>query len=106
MKEEGDVYFSKDGTEVSDLERNEWWDGNERIDLSELIVGYERVKNGVEVKTGKCVEIKKERFRIEEGRGEVREGLKEDEWFKFLSLFRFDERVEEVVSDFLGILEM
>ncbi|MCZ2500423.1 segregation/condensation protein A, partial [Xylophilus sp. Kf1] len=60
MKEERDLYFTKHPTDLTHLETNESWDPNQTIDLTELIVAYQRVKNRVELNTPKSVEIKKE----------------------------------------------
>ena len=44
MKEERDLYFTKHPTDLTHLETNESWDPNQTIDLTELIVAYQRVK--------------------------------------------------------------
>ena len=43
MKEERDLYFTKHPTDLTHLETNES-DPNQTIDLTELIVAYQRVK--------------------------------------------------------------
>ena len=64
MKEERDLYFTKHPTDLTHLETNESWDPNQTIDLTELIVAYQRVKNRVELNTPKSVEIKKKPLRF------------------------------------------
>ena len=64
MKEERDLYFTKHPTDLTHLETNESWDPNQTIDLTELIVAYQRVKNRVELNTPKSVEIKKKHLRF------------------------------------------
>ena len=44
MKEERDFYFTKRPTDLSHLETDESWNPNHTIDLTELIVAYQRVK--------------------------------------------------------------
>lgn len=53
MKAERDLYFTKHPTDLSHLETNESWDKSNTIDLTELIVAYQRVKNRVEYHTPK-----------------------------------------------------
>ncbi|MDQ7182085.1 segregation/condensation protein A, partial [Staphylococcus epidermidis] len=106
MKEERDLYFTKHPTDLTHLETNESWDPNQTIDLTELIVAYQRVKNRVELNTPKSVEIKKETFTIQQATAQVTERLKQHESFNFFSLFTFHEPVEQVVTHFLAILEM
>lgn len=106
MKEERDLYFTKHPTDLTHLEINESWDPNQTIDLTELIVAYQRVKNRVELNTPKSVEIKKETFTIQQATAQVTERLKQHESFNFFSLFTFHEPVEQVVTHFLAILEM
>ena len=59
MKNERDCYYTKYPTDLSHLETDESWDPNQTIDLTELIVAYQRVKNRVELNTPKSVEIKR-----------------------------------------------
>ena len=106
MKNERDCYYTKYPTDLSHLETDESWDPNQTIDLTELIVAYQRVKNRVELNTPKSVEIKKETFTIQQATEQVTNRLKEHESFNFFSLFTFHEPVEQVVTHFLAILEM
>ena len=106
MKEERDHYFTKHPTDLSHLETDESWDPNQTIELTDLIVAYQRVKNRVELNTSKSVEIKKETFTIRQATEQVNERLKDNESFNFFSLFTFHEPVEQVVTHFLAILEM
>ena len=59
MKNERDCYYTKYPTDLSHLETDESWDPNQTIDLTELIVAYQRVKYRVELNTPKSVEIKR-----------------------------------------------
>ena len=59
MKDQRELYYTKYPTDLSHLETDESWDPNQTIDLTELIVAYQRVKNRVELNTPKSVEIKK-----------------------------------------------
>ncbi len=60
MKEERDFYFTKRPTDLSHLETDESWDPNHTIDLTELIVAYQRVKNRVELNTLNMLKIKRD----------------------------------------------
>ncbi|ADC87508.1 segregation/condensation protein A [Staphylococcus lugdunensis] len=106
MKAERDLYFTKHPTDLSHLETNESWDKSNTIDLTELIVAYQRVKNRVEYHTPKTVEISKETFTIEEATEIVTTRLRTQTAFNFFSLFTFHEPIEQVVTHFLAILEM
>ncbi len=106
MKEERDFYFTKRPTDLSHLETDESWDPNHTIDLTELIVAYQRVKNRVELNTPKSVEIRKETFTIQQATEQVTSRLKDKDHFNFFSLFTFSEPIEQVVTHFLAILEM
>lgn len=88
------------------METDESWDPNHTIDLTELIVAYQRVKNRVELNTPKSVEIRKETFTIQQATEQVTSRLKDKDHFNFFSLFTFSEPIEQVVTHFLAILEM
>ena len=51
MKDQRELYYTKYPTDLSHLETDESWDPNQTIDLTELIVAYQRVKNRVELNT-------------------------------------------------------
>ncbi|BCU52364.1 segregation and condensation protein A [Staphylococcus auricularis] len=105
-KEEREHYFSKHPTDLSHLESNETWDENQTIDLTKLIIAYQKVKNRVDYQTPKAVEIHKETFTIQQATHVVTERLADHDEFNFFSLFHFNEPVEMVVTHFLAILEM
>ena len=79
---------------------------NNTIDLTELIIAYQKVKNRVEFHTPKTVDIRKETFTIQQATSQVTDKLKQHESFNFFSLFNFTEPIEMVVTHFLAILEM
>ncbi|PHK49249.1 segregation and condensation protein A [Staphylococcus edaphicus] len=99
-------YFSKHPTDLSHLESNETWNPDHTIDLTELMIAYQKVKNRVEFQTPKTVDIRKETFTIQQATSQVSEKLKQHESFNFFSLFNFTEPIEMVVTHFLAILEM
>ncbi|MBF7024283.1 segregation and condensation protein A [Staphylococcus kloosii] len=105
-KEERAHYFAKHPTDLSHLEQNETWDPDNTIDLTELIIAYQRVKNRMELNTPKAVNIHKETFTIQQATSQVQERLQQERSFNFFSLFNFSEPVEMVVTHFLAILEM
>lgn len=105
-KSERAYYFSKHPTDLSHLESTETWDSENTIDLTELIIAYQKVKNRVEFNTPKIVDIHKETFTIQQATTQVSERLKQHDSFNFFSLFNFTEPVEMVVTHFLAILEM
>lgn len=106
MKEERELYFTKHPTDLSHLEQEHAWDPNQTIDLTELLVAYQKVKNRVALNTPKSLEIKKETFTIQQATEQVTLKLKQREHFNFFSLFTFTEPLEQVVTHFLAILEM
>ena len=105
-KVERALYFSKHPTDLSHLESNETWSPDNTIDLTELIIAYQKVKNRVEFHTPKTVDIRKETFTIQQATSQVTDKLKQHESFNFFSLFNFTEPIEMVVTHFLAILEM
>ncbi|GGG84830.1 segregation/condensation protein A [Staphylococcus pragensis] len=105
-KEERELYFTKHPTDLSHLEKDTTWDSNQTIDLTDLIVAYQRVKNRVALNTPKTVEITKESFTIQLATEKVTHQLRSKSSFNFFSLFTFHEPIEHVVTHFLAILEM
>ncbi|WP_251520770.1 MULTISPECIES: segregation and condensation protein A [Staphylococcus] len=103
---EREHYYSKHPTDLSAIETTEQWDENQTIDLTELIIAYQKVKNRVEFNKPKTVEIHKETFTIQQATSQVHTRLKEEASFNFFSLFNFTEPIEFVVTHFLAILEM
>ncbi|MCD8919419.1 segregation and condensation protein A [Staphylococcus gallinarum] len=99
-------FYSKHPTDLSHLETNELMSSDNTIDLTELIIAYQKVKNRVEFNTPKTVEIKKETFTIQQATTQVHERLQQQQSFNFFSLFNFSEPIEMVVTHFLAILEM
>ncbi len=73
------------------------------IDLTELIVAYQRVKNRVALNTPKSVEIGERTFKNEQATEQVTSRLKDKDHFNFFSLFTFSEPIEQVVTHFLAI---
>ncbi|RIP34281.1 segregation/condensation protein A [Staphylococcus gallinarum] len=99
-------YYSKHPTDLSHLEKSELMQPDNTIDLTELIIAYQKVKNRVEFNTPKTVEIKKETFTIQQATTQVHQRLQQQQSFNFFSLFNFSEPIEMVVTHFLAILEM
>lgn len=106
MKKQREHYYSKHPTDLSHLENREVWDESQTIDLTELIMAYQRIKNRTSFNTPKSVTIQKETFTIEQASKQVTERLAEQTSFNFFSLFTFNETTEHVVTHFLAILEM
>ncbi|RIL73082.1 segregation/condensation protein A [Staphylococcus devriesei] len=106
MKKERELYFTKPPTDLSHLEKDATWDANQTIDLTELIVAYQRVRNRVAINAPKSVEITKESFTIQQATEKVSLQLQKQSSFNFFSLFTFHEPIEQVVTHFLAILEM
>ena len=77
-KEERAHYFSKHPTDLSHLEQNETWDPDNTIDLTELIIAYQRVKNRMELNTPKAVNIHKETFTIQQATSQVQQRLQQE----------------------------
>jgi len=101
MKAERDLYFTKHPTDLSHLETNESWDKSNTIDLTELIVAYQRVKNRVEYHTPKTVEISKETFTIEEATEIVTTRLRTQTAFNFSAYLLFMNQLNKSLRIFL-----
>ncbi|MCU5745462.1 segregation/condensation protein A [Staphylococcus sp. SQ8-PEA] len=105
-KAERSKLYSKHPTDLSHLETADTWDANQTIDLTELIIAYQRVKTRMDYQKPKSVEIRKEAFTIQQATSIVNQKLRVNQSFNFFSLFTFKEPVEHVVTHFLAILEM
>ena len=99
-------YYAKHPTDLSHLEVATTWDSENHIDLTELLIAYQRIKNRVAFNTPKSVEIHKETFTIQEASSAVSERLSKQPSFNFFSLFNFNASLEMVVTHFLAILEL
>lgn len=106
MKIQREQYYSKHPTDLSHLESVELWDENHTIDLTELIMAYQRIKTRASFDTPRQVTIQKETFTIEQASTQVSERLAKAASFNFFSLFTFKETTEHVVTHFLAILEL
>ncbi|MCD8915077.1 MULTISPECIES: segregation and condensation protein A [Staphylococcus] len=106
MKTQREQYYSKHPTDLSHLESTELWDENNTIDLTELIMAYQRIKTRASFNTPRQVTIQKETFTIEQATMQVSEKLSHAASFNFFSLFTFNETTEHVVTHFLAILEL
>ncbi|RIN29207.1 segregation and condensation protein A [Staphylococcus succinus] len=105
-KSERANYYSKHPTDLTHLGSNETWNPDNTIDLTELIIAYQKVKNRVDFNTPKTVDIRKETFTIQQATSQVNDRLQQHDSFNFFSLFNFTEPIEMVVTHFLAILEM
>ncbi|OEL02327.1 segregation and condensation protein A [Staphylococcus casei] len=105
-KSERANYYSKHPTDLTHLESNETWNPDNTIDLTELIIAYQKVKNRIDFNTPKTVDIRKETFTIQQATSQVNDRLQQHDSFNFFSLFNFTEPIEMVVTHFLAILEM
>lgn len=105
-KSERANYYSKHPTDLTHLESNETWNPDNTIDLTELIIAYQKVKNRVDFNTPKTVDIRKETFTIQQATSQVNDRLQQHDSFNFFSLFNFTEPIEMVITHFLAILEM
>lgn len=106
MKAQREQYYSKHPTDLSHLENVEVWDESHTIDLTELIMAYQRIKTRASFDTPRQVTIQKETFTIEQASRQVSERLAKVQTFNFFSLFTFKETTEHVVTHFLAILEL
>lgn len=61
-KEEREHYFTKHPTDLSHLEKNVTWDECQTLDLTDLIVAYQRVKSRLALNKPKTVEIIKRKL--------------------------------------------
>ncbi|MEJ7170215.1 segregation/condensation protein A, partial [Staphylococcus epidermidis] len=70
-KAERALLYSKHPTDLSHLESSEQWDESQTIDLTELIMAYQKVKNRVDYQKPKSVNIHKETFTIQQATAKV-----------------------------------
>ena len=99
-------YYTKTPSDLSKYERTERIPDGTHIDLTELIVAYQKMKNRIALKKPKSVEIKKETFTIQQSTDRIYHQLNHRRSITFFDLFTFNESIEHVVTYFLALLEM
>ncbi|KIX91534.1 segregation protein A [Staphylococcus microti] len=99
-------YYTKTPSDLSKYERTERIPEGTHIDLTELIVAYQKMKNRIALKKPKSVEIKKETFTIQQSTDRIYHQLDHRQSITFFDLFTFNESIEHVVTYFLALLEM
>ncbi|MDO5374747.1 segregation and condensation protein A [Staphylococcus rostri] len=99
-------YYTKTPSDLSKYELTERMPEGTHIDLTELIVAYQKMKQRIALKKPKSVEIKKETFTIQQSTERIYHQLDTRQSITFFDLFTFNESLEHVVTYFLALLEM
>ncbi|HEC2173822.1 TPA: segregation/condensation protein A [Staphylococcus delphini] len=99
-------YFTKPPTDLSHYEHSERLPEDTTIDLTKLIVAYQKMKTRVSLKKPTTVEIRKETYTIQQSTTYIYDKLKKVSQITFFDLFTFNESIEHVVTHFLALLEM
>lgn len=99
-------YYTKTPSDLSKYELTERMPEGTHIDLTELIVAYQKMKQRIALKKPKSVEIKKETFTIQQSTERIYHQLDTRHSITFFDLFTFNESLEHVVTYFLALLEM
>ncbi|MDT0697828.1 segregation and condensation protein A [Staphylococcus chromogenes] len=105
-KEKRAHFYTKTPTDLSHYEKSEKMSDNTTIDLTELIVAYQKMKTRVALKKPKQVQIKKETYTIQQSTQHIYSKLQHRSSITFFDLFNFNETIEHVVTHFLALLEM
>ncbi|MCS4485479.1 segregation and condensation protein A [Staphylococcus americanisciuri] len=98
--------YTKTPSDLSKYELTEHMPEGTHIDLTELIVAYQKMKHRIALKKPKAVEIKKETFTIQQSTDRIYQQLNKHQNINFFDLFDFNESIEHVVTYFLALLEM
>ncbi|CAD7359706.1 MULTISPECIES: segregation and condensation protein A [Staphylococcus] len=99
-------YYTKAPTDLSHYEQSERMSPDTQIDLTELIVAYQKMKTRVALKKPTTVDIRKETYTIQQSTQHIYDQLKTSTRISFFDLFTFHESIEHVVTHFLALLEM
>ncbi|HAR6299577.1 TPA: segregation/condensation protein A [Staphylococcus pseudintermedius] len=99
-------YYTKPPTDLSHYEYSERLPENTTIDLTKLIVAYQKMKTRVSLKKPTTVDIRKETYTIQQSTTYIYDKLKKVPQITFFDLFTFNESIEHVVTHFLALLEM
>ncbi|UXR68719.1 MULTISPECIES: segregation/condensation protein A [unclassified Staphylococcus] len=99
-------YYTKTATDLSKYEVNERIPEGTHIDLTKLIVAYQKMKHRIALKKPRSVEIQKETFTIQQSTAHIFQQLDKQQKITFFDLFTFNESIEHVVTHFLALLEM
>ncbi|MBA8758984.1 segregation/condensation protein A [Staphylococcus schleiferi subsp. coagulans] len=99
-------YYTKAPTDLSHYEQSERMSNDTQIDLTELIVAYQKMKTRVALKKPTTVDIRKETYTIQQSTQHIYDQLKTSTRISFFDLFTFHESIEHVVTHFLALLEM
>lgn len=105
-KEKRARLYTKTPSDLSHYEKSEMMSDNTTIDLTELIVAYQKMKTRVALKKPTQVQIKKETFTIQQSTKHIYSKLQQHSSITFFDLFNFNETIEHVVTHFLALLEM
>ncbi|NJH81294.1 ScpA family protein [Staphylococcus hyicus] len=99
-------FYTKTPSDLSHYEKSERMPEDTTIDLTELIVAYQKMKTRVALKKPTKVHIKKETFTIQQSTAHIHSKLQHQQSITFFDLFTFNETIEHVVTHFLALLEM
>lgn len=105
-KEERAHLYTKTPTDLSHYEQSEKMPDDTSLDLTELIVAYQKMKTRVALKKPTNVEIKKETYTIQQSTSHIKHMLETQSTLTFFDLFTFNESIEHVVTHFLALLEL
>ncbi|ARJ51901.1 segregation and condensation protein A [Staphylococcus lutrae] len=103
---EREHYFTKPPTDFSHYEQSERLPDHTTLDLTDLIVAYQKMKTRVSLKKPTSVNIRKETYTIQQSTTYIYDKLKSVPKLTFFDLFSFNESIEHVVTHFLALLEM
>ncbi|QLK86119.1 ScpA family protein [Staphylococcus sp. 17KM0847] len=105
-KEERCHYYTKTPSDLSDYEQSERIPEGTTIDLTALIVAYQKMKTRIALKKPTQVNIQKETYTIQQSTAQIYKQLSHYDKLSFFDLFTFNESIEHVVTHFLALLEM
>ncbi len=105
-QQERDKIYTKPQSDLSHYEKNENLSDDVSLDLTDLIIAYQKLKTRVALKKPTTVNIKKETYTIQQSTQYIYKQLECSDAITFFDLFHFNESTEHVVTHFLALLDM
>lgn len=98
--------YTKVPSDLSKYETNDQLDSNTTLDLTDLMIAYQKLKTRATFKKPTTVNIKKENVTVQQSTEHIFQQLASHQQLTFFDLFQFDEPLEYVVTHFIALLDM
>ncbi|MBI5975337.1 segregation and condensation protein A [Staphylococcus canis] len=105
-QKERNLQYAKPPSDLSRYEKKEQITDNVTMDITDLIIAYQKLKSRVALKKTHPVKIQKETFTVQQSTKKIFKALENKNTITFFELFQFNEPIEYVVTHFLALLDM